>query len=197
MKHLAVFAVLSLFGSAFALSESQKIHLVIDPGHGGKDPGHPVENVYESDINLKWAMELKEAAEERGIEVTLTREEDEFVDLSTRAEIADAVEGENVILISLHQSASDNANASGTRLYTLAEADEETKSLAEIIKAHLDTIHETRLEEGDFYMLRNRLYPAIMISAGFMSNSDNLELLQSEDFRAQFNDQLLNALVKE
>lgn len=197
MKHLAVFAVLSLFGSAFALSESQKLHLVIDPGHGGKDPGHPVEQVYESDINLQWALELKEAAEARGIEVTLTREEDEFIQLSDRAAIADAIEDDNVVLISLHQAASNNSDAKGTRLYTSEDADEATKSLAAIIKAHLDTIHETRLEEGDFYMLRNRNYPAIMISAGFMSNADNLELLQSEEFRAQFNDQLLNALVKE
>ncbi len=75
--------------------------IVIDPGHGGKDPGTLVGNVYEKDIALAVAKKLGRYIEENlGIRVVYTREDDRFIELRERGHIANEAGGK--LFISLH-----------------------------------------------------------------------------------------------
>ena len=94
--------------------------VVLDPGHGGIDPGAEQDGRDEADLMLTFARELKEVLLRDGrFVVVLTRDEDEFVPLETRISISRAV-GAHVFL-SLHADALAEGEAVGATIYTLSE----------------------------------------------------------------------------
>jgi len=95
--------------------------IVIDPGHGGKDPGATGgRGTREKDVNLAAALELSRVLKERGdFDVMLTRDEDVFIPLSERSELAN---GKNAdLFVSLHCNAAGNKHENGFEVYSVSE----------------------------------------------------------------------------
>ena len=113
-------------------SNSKKI-VVLDPGHGGIDPGAiGVSGVYEKNITLAMARELKEVLEKNhGYKVYLTRNRDIFIPLRDRVKIARGHDAD--LFLSIHADSAANRKASGLSVYTLSEkaSDKEAAALAE------------------------------------------------------------------
>lgn len=106
--------------------------VVLDPGHGGIDPGAERDGTSEAALMLTFARELKEVLLRDGrFRVVMTRDEDVFVPLETRTSIARDVGAD--LLLSLHADALAEGDAQGATVYTLAEeaSDEASAALAE------------------------------------------------------------------
>lgn len=106
--------------------------VVLDPGHGGADPGAEREGYKEKDLVLQFARELKEALIETGrFQAHITRNADEFVSLTERMSRARKFQAD--VFISLHADIVTVGDAQGTTVYTLSESasDESTRQLAE------------------------------------------------------------------
>jgi len=97
----------------------RRVHtIVVDPGHGGRDPGATgVGGVREKDVNLKIAKRLASQLRNRGFKVVLTRDRDRTVDLEERTAIAESADGD--VFISIHANASRRSQARGFEIYTL------------------------------------------------------------------------------
>ncbi len=110
----------------------QKI-IVLDPGHGGKDPGAigAYGKTYEKNITLAMGKELKTMLEKKGYKVYLTRSTDIFIPLRQRVKIAQKYKAD--LFMSLHADSAVNKNAKGLSVYTLSEkaSDKEAAALAE------------------------------------------------------------------
>lgn len=106
-----------------AVSGIRKI--VLDPGHGGKDPGAiGVDGIAEKDIVLTVAKKLaKKLTKEMGVEVVLTRKNDSFVRLEDRTAIANAQDAD--LFLSLHMNASTSGDAKGLEIYYLDNSTDE------------------------------------------------------------------------
>jgi len=108
--------------------------IVLDPGHGGKDPGAiGIKGLQEKEVVLRVAKKLKSKLEAQGFKVRLTRDDDTFVELPERPAMASKWEGD--LFISLHCNAVDGAarqkKAEGFKFYILREAEsEEDKAIA-------------------------------------------------------------------
>lgn len=93
--------------------------IVIDPGHGGKDPGAiSRRGIREKDVNLKVSEILKKQLEREGFEVYLTRSRDVYLTLQQRVEFAKAKNAD--LFISVHANANRNRKVSGVEVYYLA-----------------------------------------------------------------------------
>ncbi|MGL4319272.1 MAG: N-acetylmuramoyl-L-alanine amidase [Paracoccaceae bacterium] len=105
--------------------------VVLDPGHGGIDPGAERDGYSEADLMLTFARELKDLLLREGFEVVLTREEDVFVPLETRSSIARSAGAH--VFISLHADALEEGEAVGATIYTLSDeaSDAASQALAE------------------------------------------------------------------
>jgi N-acetylmuramoyl-L-alanine amidase len=106
--------------------------IVLDPGHGGIDPGAERDGTTEAELMLTFARELKERlVREAGVTVILTRDDDIFVPLESRISIARGAGAD--AFISLHADALAEGEAVGATIYTLAEeaTDEAAAALAE------------------------------------------------------------------
>ncbi|MCW8843022.1 MAG: N-acetylmuramoyl-L-alanine amidase [Rhodobacteraceae bacterium] len=108
------------------------IVVVIDPGHGGIDPGAERDDVNEKTLMLRFGRELRDTLRRTGaFEVVLTRDEDVFVSLERRVSIAHDVGAD--IFISLHADALSEGHATGATVYTLSDeaSDRASEILAE------------------------------------------------------------------
>ena len=106
--------------------------VVLDPGHGGIDPGAERDGFTEADLMLTFARGLKEVLlRDGGFEVVLTRAEDVFVPLETRSSIARSAGAQ--VFISLHADALEEGEAVGATIYTLSDeaSDVASQALAE------------------------------------------------------------------
>ena len=112
--------------------KGKKPVIVIDAGHGGKDPGAIGRSgVKEKEIVLKVARKLKTQLDENGYRSLLTRDKDIFLNLDTRAGIAEKNHAD--LFISLHANANPSRQMQGFSVYTLSKkaSDEEAQKLAD------------------------------------------------------------------
>jgi N-acetylmuramoyl-L-alanine amidase len=106
--------------------------VVLDPGHGGIDPGAERDGHTEAELMLTFARELKELlVRDGGFRVVMTREEDVFVPLEARISVAHAASAD--VFLSLHADALAEGEAVGATIYTLSDdaSDEAARALAE------------------------------------------------------------------
>ncbi len=97
--------------------------IVLDPGHGGKDPGAVGRKLKarEKDVNLEVALKLKKLLEkELGLNVLMTRDDDRFVSLGDRTRFANEADAD--LFVSIHTNASKDSKAKGTETYYLSTA---------------------------------------------------------------------------
>ena len=133
MRHLLIliftlFAVINLSARDFTV--------VIDAGHGGKDPGAISANkkIYEKNVTLAVALMVGKSIEENHPEVKVlyTRKSDKFVGLNDRARMANKANAD--LFISIHTNAAKNRSARGAETYTLGIEEERTERNLEIAK---------------------------------------------------------------
>ena len=111
---------------------NKKYIVVIDPGHGGKDPGAiGINKTFEKDINLLFAKIFKSVLSSRNVKVKLTRTDDRYLYLRERINFAEKLKAD--LFISIHADASTNRNASGFSVFSLSNkaSDKEAKELAQ------------------------------------------------------------------
>ncbi|HKL99221.1 MAG TPA: N-acetylmuramoyl-L-alanine amidase, partial [Mobilitalea sp.] len=167
--------------------------LVIDAGHGGKDPGalSNDDSVYEKNINIKLLLYVKELLDKEDIKVYYTRLGDDKVFLRPRVELANAVDCD--FFISIHCNANDVRNTRGTEIlyYSTEFKNVNTQKLADIFSKQVEnttTLPNSglmRQHKEDIYILNHATVPAIIVEAGYMTHSRDLEyLLQKENQKA-------------
>lgn len=166
--------------------------IVLDSGHGGKDPGAP--SVYangkvEATYNLTLVQNLKNALEQQGATVYLTNDGSTYVELEQRVQFA--VEKNADVFFSIHFNANDDRTAEGTEIF-YNENSEESKQLAETLfpfqKQALHTLvtRSNGANTANYEVLRTaNAYnlPAILTEALFVSNPYEVLLLENEQVK--------------
>ena len=186
--------------------------VVIDPGHGGSDPGalgYKDDEIYvrESDINLDISLKVYEILERNGIKVAMTRTTDEYVGLKERAEYANNLDAS--LFICIHNNSATIPTAHGTMVYYYtSDFDETTKKTYGITSKELASlIHQELLEAGGrydrkiadgskFVVLYSTVMPAILTECAFLSNEEEMELLKTEEFRQKLAEGIAKGVIK-
>lgn len=153
--------------------------IVIDPGHGGKDPGATGGGVQEKAVVLNVSKKIAAFLEAKGCTVMLTRETDVFIELSDRARMANAAKAD--LFVSIHcNSVGSNARVSGMEVYHYTRASEAAKRAARVIYDHLLPVCGLRgrgIKPQDFAVLRETAMPAVLVELGFISNPSDCRKL--------------------
>lgn len=119
-KYMLIFSILIISVVPFSvLSQNYMDKIVIDAGHGGKDPGALGKYSREKDVVLKVALQTGEALQKLhpDIEIIYTRKTDVFIPLKERAEIANKANAD--LFISIHCNSNTNPNPSGSETYVM------------------------------------------------------------------------------
>lgn len=150
------------------------LKIIIDPGHGGKDPGAVSGGVLESAVALNVAKKIRSFLEAQGCSVLLTRWNDDFIELRDRAYMAN--DWDTDLFISVHCNSSTRADATGMEVYHHTHASEAAKHAARVIYDKLLSVSGLRgrgIKADNFAVLRETKMPAVLIELGFISNPDD------------------------
>lgn len=171
--------------------------IVLDPGHGGSDPGCTgASGGYEKDINLAIAQKLKELLRRSGARVVMTREGDETVDIWRRVELIDAARPHAAV--SIHCNSFKQPSMRGLEVYHCSLRPF-TQRLASVVYEQLvsDTGLEGRgVRKAEFVMLKETKSPTILVEAGYLTNPEEERLLKTASFQEKVARSILAALVK-
>jgi N-acetylmuramoyl-L-alanine amidase len=178
-----VLLILSLPSAASASCGS----VVLDPGHGGSDPGAVGPSGFtEKEANLDIALRARNLLRGNGYQVVMTRDSDVAVSLERRVQIANSSGAK--AFISIHNNAAASSAAHGTETYywSGASADSAGAQLARLIQE--EVVAEIGLRNrgvlgADFYVLRNTIMPAALLEGAFISNPTEEQLLMTPSFR--------------
>ncbi len=158
--------------------------IVIDAGHGGKDPGNikgsRSARVREKDITLPVALKLGAYLEERlGVNVVYTRTDDRFIDLKVRGEIANAAKGK--LFISIHANAFQRVSVGGTETYILGL--HKTESARRVMEAENSVVLKYE-DNPDAYahMTEEALVRMALAQSAYLKQSEEIASLIEEQF---------------
>jgi N-acetylmuramoyl-L-alanine amidase len=145
--------------------------IVIDPGHGGKDPGAvSTHGFYEKTVNLDVALQIADVLREKGHRVIMTRDNDVFLELEDRAAIANQSNAH--IFVSLHADSAARKTANGFSVYVARSASNAAIRLAESIDDRMTrtSINSNGVKKADYRVLVQTRCPAVLIELGYLSN---------------------------
>lgn len=171
---------------------SDGVRVLLDAGHGGFDPGAMGGDTKESEINLAITLKLRDELTAMGYAVEMTREKDEALadtkdaDMEARRKLIYGSDAD--IVVSVHMnSLPDDPSVAGPIVFCYPGA-EQGKRLAECVRAamneRLAPKREKEVKQEDLLVLRAGNAPAILVECGFLSNGDERERLNTEEYQS-------------
>lgn len=190
-------------------AEKEKV-IVIDAGHGGADPGMiGIGGLEEKGINLAVSMKLKEALENQGFTVVMTRQEDKGLyeegtrnkkvqDMQNRIEIME--KAKPILAVSIHQNSYTEESVKGPQVFYY-ETSAEGQKLAVNIQSALNTELSTerpRKEKGNtsYFLLKKSPCVLNIVECGFLTNKKEAELLQTEEYQQKIVEAVAKGIVQ-
>ncbi|MEM8778157.1 MAG: N-acetylmuramoyl-L-alanine amidase [Cyanobacteria bacterium P01_G01_bin.49] len=161
-----------------------RVLVVVDPGHGGKDPGAiGIGGLQEKNVILPISIDISEILKQQGVEVMLTRNADYFVSLQGRTAIANRAGAD--IFVSVHANAvgGGRTNVNGMEVFYAGNRD-----LAEAIhRSILRTVNvgDRGVKQARFYVLRHTRMPAALVEVGFVTGAVDNPRLRDPAYRRQ------------
>lgn len=155
------------------------MRIVIDPGHGGKDPGATGHSLHEADYNLVIGCMLGSQLRELGHEVLITRVFDNFLELNDRVKKSQAFKAD--LFVSIHANAAEVDTAQGLEVHYYRQ---DSEKLAQAVFLALTTAFPDKKRRGvkqsNFYVIKQSLAPAILVECGFVTNPKEEGFLKDE-----------------
>lgn len=175
--------------------------VVIDAGHGGKDPGaHSSKlNLKEKDLALDTALRLNELLEEAGFNTYMTRDDDTYVGLYERAEIANGLNAD--VFLSIHYNWHPNSKISGVEvLYNGDDQTRDNKTFAKIVQAEmvkeLKAINRRIVHRPRLVVIRETDMPAVLAEMAFLSNATEESKASTKEYRQKCAQALFNGITR-
>lgn len=167
--------------------------IVIDPGHGGADPGAIGDYLYEKDVTIDTAEIIAEKLRSVGANVIMTRAGDESISLEERAYLSNSHSAD--LFISIHyDSTPEGVYATGTASYYYADSD---TYVAELLNDELSKnlpLENNGTRFGNYLVLRENTQPAVLLELGYMNNADDVSTFNTSHYQQLVADSVLNAL---
>ncbi len=193
-KKLYLFAIASLFATSTMFAQTAKT-FVIDAGHGGFDNGSNNGNIVESEYSLELAQKIQQLAKKKNINVILTRDGNDFLDLQSRVNKMHELDPE--LVISLHLNSASNKELKGAEVFinkdnTDANTEKIGAELAQLVS--INSIENRGLKKANFKILRDSKKPTFLIELGFASNPTDAETLKSAYHKNQLAEKIVQFL---
>ncbi|WP_446363020.1 N-acetylmuramoyl-L-alanine amidase [Coleofasciculus chthonoplastes] len=171
--------------TSFPTVPNSRVVVMVDPGHGGKDPGAVgIGGLREKDIILPIAQEVAALLEKQGVQAVLTRNSDYFVDLAPRVTMAERVNANLFVSIHANAISLSRPDVNGLETYYFSSG----QRLAQTIHNNiLQTVpvQNRGVRRARFYVLRKTSMPAVLVEVGFVTGRDDSAKLNNSTHRSQ------------
>ena len=176
-------------------SKLNGITIVIDAGHGGRDGGSVGKNgTIEKEINLEYAISLRDKLASAGYKVVMTRNNDDglYSEIAKNKKVSDMNARMKIIkkanpslVVSIHMNSFSDSSVRGANTYYKVD-DAASKKCADLIQASLNeycNAPNKLSKEGDYFMLNCSYYTSVLIECGFLSNLEEELILNTDSYK--------------
>ncbi|WP_339149672.1 MULTISPECIES: N-acetylmuramoyl-L-alanine amidase [unclassified Sutcliffiella] len=163
--------------------------IVLDPGHGGQDPGAVFQRLQEKVVNLDIAKRVRAYMEkEYEVKVLMTREGDSTVSLEARTNLANSVKGD--FFCSIHHNAGGGTGFESYRFNGTNTFSSKSKTFQEIIHREVINVvtgkynrRDRGIKAANFHVLRETSMPSVLLEILFLDTTEDRALIQHESFK--------------
>ena len=179
----------------YSTYSSSRSVIVIDPGHGGKDPGAlGLRGLREKKIVLDISQKVSQILEKRGYKVIMTRNNDKFISLQGRVNIAEKYNAKAFISIHANAISMSKTHVNGLETYYFSSGYRLAKSIHRNILRRLD-IRDRGVKRARFYVLRKTSMPAVLVETGFVTGSSDSAKLANYSFRQRMAEAIAEGIM--
>ena len=162
--------------------------VVIDPGHGGRDPGAVgIGGLRETDVVLDISLEVERILKQQGVTVYLTRNTEREVDLAPRVDFAENRRAD--VFVSIHANAISlsRPDVNGVETYHAPGAQLGSRLAHTIHRVILQTFNmrDRGVKAANFYVIRKTTMPSVLVETGFVTGNEDYKLLRDSAWRKQ------------
>ena len=172
-----------------------KAVVIVDPGHGGKDPGAiGIGGLREKDVILPISLRVAQILEQNGVQAVLTRNSDYFVSLKGRVDMAERANADLFVSIHANSVGLSRPDVSGLEVYYYNTG----YNLAQDVRRSiLNTVNvrDRRVRKARFYVLRKSSMPAILVETGYVTGREDAAKLASPQYREQMARGIANGIL--
>jgi len=165
--------------------QSGRLLVVLDPGHGGSDPGAVgIGGIQEKQIVLAITQQVAAYLEQQGVQTILTRTDDSDVELEPRVQIAEQSNASLFVSIHANSISMDRPEVNGVETYYFSSGEQ----MAQVIQDSLvqgTGMNDKGIHSARFYVLRRTTMPAVLIETGFVTGSEDAANLADAGFRSR------------
>ncbi|HEY9763354.1 MAG TPA: DUF3747 domain-containing protein [Trichocoleus sp.] len=171
--------------------------VVIDPGHGGRDPGAVgIGGIQEKAINFAISQRVQQRLQQAGITAMMTRSGDQEIDLDPRVVYAERVGAD--LFVSIHANAISMSRPDVNGLETYYYSGRNSERLAQSI--HNSVLRQTDLQDrgvrtARFYVIRNTTMPAVLVETGFVTGARDAARFSNAAARDQIADAIADGIL--
>jgi len=166
--------------------KQNKFTVVIDPGHGGNDPGAiGIGGIRETDVVLEVSKKVKKLLSEKGVKVKLTRKNEVDLELPSRVSMANKTDAN--IFVSIHANASRGKRRDINGLETFYFRGWRGRLLAQRIQKQILRVSpgspDRGVKQGRYYVIKNTRMPAVLVEIGFLTGRLDARRLEKNTHR--------------
>lgn len=160
-------------------------NIMLDPGHGGKDPGAlSIHADKEKDLILDYTNVIAEKLRSEGATVLLTRSNDSYVSLEDRVRISDAYWTDAFISLHFNGFTSSDSNGISTHYYENRADYELAQHIQSSLEIHTD-LKNRGVRQDNYHVLRENNSRAVLVELGFLSNPYDMEVIQNSNHSSE------------
>jgi N-acetylmuramoyl-L-alanine amidase len=166
-------------------ASNRRVVVVIDAGHGGRDPGAVgIQGIQEKEIVLDISFQVARLLEQQGVQAVMTRTDDSEIDLEPRVSLAERVNA--TVFVSIHANAINMSrpDISGIETYYFGSG----QDLARVIHGSIlegTGAADRRVRQARFFVLRRTSMPSVLLEVGFVTGADDAARLSDPAYRSQ------------
>lgn len=180
------------------LRPQQRPIVVVDPGHGGPDPGAVgIGGIYEKDIVLDISLQVASLLENQGIQAILTRQTDMDLGLQPRVDLANRARANLFVSIHANAISMSRPEVNGIETYHVAGS-REGQRLAEHIQRQLlasTGMRDRGVKRARFYVLVRTAMPAVLVEVGFVTGQEDALRLSDPATRTQMAQAIVQGIL--
>ncbi|MBW4689775.1 MAG: N-acetylmuramoyl-L-alanine amidase [Komarekiella atlantica HA4396-MV6] len=173
-----------------------KVVVLIDPGHGGKDPGAiGIGGVREKDVILPIGRRIAAILQQNGVQAVLTRNSDFFVSLQGRVAMAERANAD--VFVSIHANAigPGRSDVSGLETYYYDSGLGLARIVHNSIRQSL-SVRDRGVRRARFYVLRKSSMPSILVETGYLTGREDIAKLRTSAYQNQMAEAIARGILQ-
>jgi N-acetylmuramoyl-L-alanine amidase len=173
-----------------------RIVIVVDPGHGGSDPGAiGIGGAREKDITLAVARQVTALLQQQGIRAVLTRSDDRDLELQPRVDIAERADADLFVSIHVNSISLSRPEVNGAEVYYYDSGQALAQTLQNTIVRETG-MFDRGARSARFYVLRNTSMPSVLIEMGFITGRDDQPRLTNPAFQSRMATSIVRGILQ-